>query len=137
MFKGYFTAASGMIAQQRRMDTMTNNLANMNTPGYKADQSAIRSFPEMFVQQLNKASTLTSLNQSTTPVGSLSTGVYVQDLAPNFTQGDMHQTELRTDLALQNINLPDHANIFSLLNVQTAGCNIQGTATSPWIVSVI
>lgn len=35
MLRGLSTAASGMYAQQRKTDLITNNLANMNTPGYK------------------------------------------------------------------------------------------------------
>ena len=53
MFKGFYTAASGMIAQQRRTEMLTNNMANANTPGYKADQSSVRSFPEMLLSRLD------------------------------------------------------------------------------------
>ena len=52
MFRGFNTVASGMIAQQRRTELLTNNMANANTPGFKADQSTIRSFPEMLMSRL-------------------------------------------------------------------------------------
>ncbi len=35
MLRGLYTAASGMIAQQRKHDIVTNNIANINTPGFK------------------------------------------------------------------------------------------------------
>ena len=109
MFKGFYTAASGMIAQQRRTEMLTNNMANANTPGYKADQSSVRSFPEMLLSRLayetipvDKKLTGNSL----TPMGGLHTGVYVQEINPLFSQGDMKQTDLKTDIALVNGNLP-------------------------------
>ncbi|UUZ82601.1 flagellar basal body protein [Paenibacillus sp. P26] len=36
MLRGLYTAASGMIAQQRKHDIVTNNIANINTPGFKS-----------------------------------------------------------------------------------------------------
>ena len=49
MFKGFYTVASGMLAQQRRTEMLTNNMSNANTPGYKADQAGMRAFPENYV----------------------------------------------------------------------------------------
>lgn len=46
MFRGLYTAANGMITKQRRMDTITNNLANLNTTGYKKDDHVIEAFSE-------------------------------------------------------------------------------------------
>ena len=37
MISGLYTAASGMIAQQAKQDILANNLANADTPGFKAD----------------------------------------------------------------------------------------------------
>ena len=39
LLRGFYTAATGIIAQQRRTEMLTNNLANATTTGYKADQS--------------------------------------------------------------------------------------------------
>ena len=109
MFKGFYTAASGMIAQQRRTDMLTNNMANANTPGYKADQSSLRSFPEMLLNRLNYE-TIPVDNKLTwnslTPIGKLQTGVYVQETNPLFSQGDIKATDIKTDIALVNGNLP-------------------------------
>ena len=35
MLRGFYTAASGMITQQRKTDLLTNNMANANTPGLR------------------------------------------------------------------------------------------------------
>ena len=103
MFKGFYTAASGMLAQQRKTEMLSNNMANSTTPGFKADQSSIRAFPELLQQRIGEK-TGNLLEKST--VGSLSTGVYMQEATPNFTQGDVNQTDLKTDLALINVNVP-------------------------------
>ncbi|MEW9110794.1 flagellar hook-basal body protein [Cytobacillus gottheilii] len=111
MFKGFYTVASGMLAQQRRTEMLSNNMANANTPGFKADQSAIRSFPEMLLQRMDQQSIPTEkgLNiPGNTTIGSISTGVYMQEVIPNFLQGDIKETGLNTDVSLINVNVPDN-----------------------------
>lgn len=51
LLKGLYTATSAMIAQRRRTEMLSNNIANANTSGYKADQGSMRAFPEIFAQQ--------------------------------------------------------------------------------------
>lgn len=110
MFRGFYHAASGMITQQRRVEMFTNNLANINTPGYKADQSSVRAFPEMLLQRLEtEKSPSGQVTTKMSPVGSINTGVYVQDLTPTYKQGDLNKTELNTDVALNNIFMPTNA----------------------------
>lgn len=104
LFKGFYTAASGMIAQQRRTEILTNNMSNANTPGYKADQTSVRAFPEMLLKRMDKTSipVENKLNVPLEPqIGALNTGVYLQETMPNFRQGDVRETGLKTDLALQ------------------------------------
>ncbi|WP_153730385.1 flagellar hook-basal body protein [Sporosarcina obsidiansis] len=103
MFRGFYTVGSGMIAQQRRTEMLANNMANANTPGYKAEQSTIRAFPEMFMSRLDsmRVPTEKGLNfKGLAPVGELSTGVYMQETLPLFAQGQLRETELKTDVAL-------------------------------------
>ncbi len=50
-------------------------------------------------------------------VGSLNTGVYLQETVPEFSQGDLRETGQTTDLALLNGSLPDEAG-FLFFNVQ-------------------
>ena len=49
MIRGLYTSASGMIVQMEREDTIANNIANVNTAGYKKDQTVIKQFPEFEV----------------------------------------------------------------------------------------
>lgn len=114
MLRGFYTAASGMIAQQRVQESLSNNIANVNTPGYKADQTATRSFPELLMHQIGKINNVNGFNSSTNrPIGPLSTGVYVQEMVPNFVQGDLKETGISTDVALVPSGLPDEdGNLF-------------------------
>ncbi|MFA1822473.1 flagellar hook-basal body protein [Virgibacillus oceani] len=112
MLRGFYTAASGMIATQRQQEALSNNIANANTPGYKADQATLRAFPEMLLHEIGTRNVPTSrgLNMPMhNPVGALNTGVYVQETIPNFMQGDMRETGISTDLALINGEMPDEA----------------------------
>ncbi|WP_112182180.1 MULTISPECIES: flagellar hook-basal body protein [Paraliobacillus] len=111
MLRGYYTAASGMMAQQRRQDTLANNIANAQTPGYKQDQATIRAFPELLIQRMESGSTKTSSGQLNFPmqntIGSINTGAYVQETIPDFTEGSLKETGTATDMALINGVLPD------------------------------
>ncbi|MDF9758819.1 MULTISPECIES: flagellar hook-basal body protein [Peribacillus] len=109
MLRGFYTAASGMLTQQRRTELLTNNMSNANTTGYKADQMSVRSFPEMLISNID-GKTVPAENKLNLPelsqVGGLSTGVYVQEANPLFTQGTLEETELNTDISLADENLP-------------------------------
>lgn len=103
MFRGFYTAASGMLSQQRRTEMLTNNMANANTPGFKEDQSTLRAFPEMLLQRMGKPADSAVASQ---PIGSLNTGVYMQEAIPKFIQGDVKETGSNTDMALMDILMP-------------------------------
>lgn len=110
MLRGFYTAASGMIAQQRQQEALSNNIANANTPGYKADRASLRAFPEMLLQEMGSKNLPVTNGfhlPMQNPIGSLNTGVYVQENVPDFLQGDVRETDISTDLALVNGVLPD------------------------------
>ncbi|PXW92037.1 flagellar basal-body rod protein FlgG [Streptohalobacillus salinus] len=121
MLRGYYTAASGMKTQQRRQDTLSNNIANAQTPGFKQDQATVRAFPEHLVQRMGE-SKLPTTRQFKVPfsnnVGPLTTGVYVQETLPDHTQGSLMETGMTTDVALTNGTLPDEngALLFTVQN---------------------
>lgn len=110
LYRGFYTAASGMISQQRHTEMISNNIANANTPGYKAEQTALRSFPELLIQQMGSKNIPTQhgfkqpVNRL---VGGLHTGVYAQELVPNFTQGPIRETGIETDFAIVDGDMPD------------------------------
>lgn len=94
MLRGLFTAASGMYASQRKTEMLTNNMANAQTPGYKADHTHVRAFPDMLLSRFEAG------NRRAERVGTLHTGVYVQEIVPRFIQGDLMETGRSGDLAL-------------------------------------
>ncbi|AWO74538.1 MULTISPECIES: flagellar hook-basal body protein [Geobacillus] len=109
MLRGLYTAASGMLAQERRVEMLTNNLANAETPGYKADAGAMRAFPELLMSRLEDEPIPTASRRAIptqTVIGPLVTGVYMQELIPNFRQGDVKETGLATDIALVDGQVP-------------------------------
>lgn len=98
-----------MIAQQRKTEMLANNMANANTPGFKAEQASIRSFPEMYMSSIETARIPTANGfqmKGLSPVGAVSTGVYMQETLPLFIQGQLRETELTTDVALVDGLLP-------------------------------
>jgi flagellar basal-body rod protein FlgG len=83
-----------MIAQQRRHDIVTNNIANINTPGFKGNNAVNRTFPDMLIYAMGGP------NPSQGSVGKLSTGVFAEENLLNMVQGDMRETFRKQDLAL-------------------------------------
>ncbi|WP_010630588.1 flagellar hook-basal body protein [Sporolactobacillus vineae] len=100
MIRGLYTSTAGMIAQQRQMDMLSNNLNNIDTPGYKQDQGTLRTFPEMLISRLGGDPPRNAR------VGDVSTGVYQDETIPDFTQGTLTQTGKSTDVALVTAQLP-------------------------------
>ncbi|MCP3027595.1 flagellar hook-basal body protein [Halobacillus sp. A5] len=137
MLRGFNTAASGMIANQRMQETLSNNIANSDTPGYKADQGTMRAFPELLLQQMGGETIPTSNGCLTLPtqkeLGSLNTGVYMQEAVPEFSQGDLRETGSGTDLALLNGDLPDEEG-FLFFNVQNADGEVRQTRNGNFTV---
>ncbi|TDL79016.1 flagellar hook-basal body protein [Peribacillus frigoritolerans] len=106
MLRGFYTATAGMLAQQRRTEMLSNNIANANTPGYKSDQASLKAFPEMLLQRVESSKVPAPASPT---VGTLNTGVYLQEMIPQFTQGDLRETGLSSDVALVEELVPYNA----------------------------
>lgn len=101
MLRGLYSATAGMITQQRKHDTVTNNIANLNTPGYKQVNAISRSFPEMLISLVNGGD-----GQAVKTLGRINTGVMVEENVSSFVQGDLQETNNPGDFALtSNIQL--------------------------------
>lgn len=103
MLRGFYTAASGMLAQQRRAEILSNNIANANTPGYKSEQGVTRAFPEMLLSYI-ETDLYGQVKQK--QIGPLHTGVYLQEILPQYTQGNISETNVPSDIALIEEELP-------------------------------
>lgn len=105
MLRGLYTATAGMITEQRRHDTVTQNIANMNTPGYKQVNSVARTFPEVLISLQSNSQKPTSKN-----IGKLAMGVFAEESLPSYAQGDIKDTGRNTDLSLKtNLQVIDPA----------------------------
>lgn len=96
MLRSLWTGASGMIAQQTSVDTISNNLANVNTVGYKKETVEFRS---LLYQKLQTETT--DHNGDPKPViGQVGSGVRTGAITSRFTQGNLTQTDEPFDLAI-------------------------------------
>lgn len=102
MFRGFYTAASGMLSQMRQQQMMTNNLSNINTPGYKTDRASSRAFGQMVLDRVGGEAPKVPKT-----VGELATGTYMQETMPKFRQGDLMETGNSADVALLQGEVPD------------------------------
>jgi flagellar basal-body rod protein FlgG len=98
MLKGLWTAATGMAAQQLNVDIIANNLANVNTPGFKKSRA---DFQDLMYQTLRVPGAMTAAGTQLPTgiqVGMGSRPMGVQKL---FSQGDYNQTNNELDLAIE------------------------------------
>ena len=103
MIRGWYTGASGMTAQQWRLDAVSNNLANVDVDGYKKDTAVHKAFPELLMRRLNDDGVYRHPFGSADAapiIGKIGTGVELNELFTSFEQGAMKETESDFDLAL-------------------------------------
>jgi len=97
MVRSLWTGASGMIGQQANIDTISNNLANVNTHGFKKQRAG---FEDLLYQTIKTAGT-PATEDTVVPVGiQMGHGVKLADTQRVFAQGALQQTEVPTDLAI-------------------------------------
>jgi flagellar basal-body rod protein FlgG len=97
MIRGLYTSALGMTTSQQRMDVITNNMANVNTTGYKRDHVVSHAFSDVLITRINDPGMRMLPNL---PVGRINPGLFVDDVFTQFTQGPMQLTGNALDLAL-------------------------------------
>lgn len=129
MIRGLYTAAAGMAGEQLRLDVVSNNLANADTPGFKRDVAVFHSFQEMLIARLDDGTrpgpgaqgagshggaapaqrpwpvSQRFLNpasgQGQTVLGALGTGSYVDEVWTVHAGGNLQRTDQALDLALE------------------------------------
>lgn len=97
MVKGLYTAYTGMINQEHRMDVLTNNLANANTNGYKKEGATSQSFDSVLTYKIKDISEGYHLTKR---IGYNNPGVKIGEGYTDFSQGPMKSTGNAYDLAL-------------------------------------
>ena len=103
MIKGLYTAASGMLSREIDINVVSNNLANLDTPGFKKDVTINRAFKELLVHRLNDntINVKGSVYDYRPFVGKLGTGVGVDEIATIHEQGHLRETGGGLDFALE------------------------------------
>ncbi|HEX7112573.1 MAG TPA: flagellar basal-body rod protein FlgG [Mizugakiibacter sp.] len=115
MFSALWIAKTGLDAQQTRMSVTSNNLANVNTTGFKRSRAE---FEDLLYQDVRQAGGQTS-EQTQSPSGlMLGTGVRVVGTEKLFTQGNLVQTGNSLDVAIQGrgflqVQMPDGSVAYS------------------------
>ena len=92
-------AATGMTAQQMRVETISNNLANMSTTGYNARRAE---FADLHYQQVTRPGTVNATDGTVIPAGvQLGLGVRPTAVSVNFQQGSSYVTGGDLDVAIE------------------------------------
>ncbi len=97
MMRSLWTAASGMLAQQTNLDTISNNLANVNTAGYKKDTVEFKS---LLYQTLQSTSTNNAGENKPVPA-QVGLGTRTASITTVFSQGGLQETPNDTYMAIE------------------------------------
>lgn len=97
MIRGLYTSGWSMLAGNRKMDVVSNNLANVNTNGYKKDTVIYESFPDALVKRIND--NMSALNPSG-KVGDMNMGNDVGEVFTYHTQGQLVKTDNNLDFSI-------------------------------------
>lgn len=96
MVRGLFTAYTGMLNQQYRLDTITNNLANAATTGYKREGATSRAFDDVLGVKIKDSSVSYVIQE----IGNMNLGVKIGENYTDYKQGSFKETGNTFDLAL-------------------------------------
>jgi flagellar basal-body rod protein FlgG len=115
MIRGLFTSASGMTGQQFLIDTIANNLANVNTNGFKKVRV---DFQDLLYQTIKPAGSSTDQNTRVPSGIQVGHGTRVADTQRIFSQGNLRLTENPLDLVIEGdgffrVQLADGSDVYS------------------------
>ena len=96
MLKGLYTAYTGMINEQNRVDTLSNNLANSATTGFKKEGTTSQAFKDVLAYKIKD----TSEPGIARRLGTMNMGVKIGENYVDYSQGPFHETGNDFDLAL-------------------------------------
>lgn len=103
MIKGLYTAGSGMMLNMAKQDAIANNIANVNSAGFKKATTVSRAFPEMLMSRLGENKKEDFGRYTPEPIeqiGGLGTGAALDGVYTDFSIGHLKQTGHTTDFAL-------------------------------------
>lgn len=92
MFQGYYDLASNMIPQNRNMNIISTNIANVSTPGYKTDRLIESTFREEMIYRYDQ--------EGKTPVGTVSRMNVADERVTDYSEGGLRETGQAMDVGL-------------------------------------
>lgn len=96
MVKGLYTAYTGMINEQKRLDVLSNNLANADTNGFKKEGTTSQSFADTLAIKIKDSSDY----YLPKGLGDISLGVHIGETYTDYSQGNFKVTDNKYDVAL-------------------------------------
>lgn len=98
MYKGVYSAAMGMLADITKLDTVSNNLANAETTGYKSDNLAFKTYLEKNLYSFNPMPQEKKVK--ITKVGSFEQALILDEVKTNLSQGTIEHTGNKLNFAI-------------------------------------
>ena len=114
MVRGLYTTYTGMVNEQKRLDVISNNLANADTVGYKTERVASQAFDDMLAIKIRD----NSVGYQDQAIGSMSLGVKIGEVYTDYGQGAYVETGNTFDLAI------DGAGFFTMRCPTKSGDNV-------------
>ena len=96
MTKGFYNLTSGILSKSRRLDTVANNMTNLSTSGYKAEQYTDSTFQEVLISRVGNKD-----KSSPTVIGEESYILAPSQLYVDYSQGSLEETGLTLDFAIE------------------------------------
>lgn len=97
MIKGLYTAYTGMVNEQHRLDTLANNVANVDTNGYKKEGATSQAFDDVLAYKIKDVSEAGNLPRR---MGVLNPGVKIGENYLDWSEGSFRETGNTYDLAI-------------------------------------
>lgn len=111
MLRGLYTAWTGMVNEQKRLDVISNNMANADSVGFKDERVTSQAFDQVLAIKVRDGSE--AYHNET--IGHLSLGVKIGEVYTDYSQGSVRQTNGTYDVALSG------SGFFTLNVVDKAG----------------
>ena len=103
MQTGYYASAAGMVTQFNRLDTIANNLANVNTVGFKEDNLVVGDFMRIYQEKRDELPNANQTKEGAKFINrTMTRAPQVVDAFTNFSVGTMQKTDNAFDFALSN-----------------------------------
>lgn len=134
-----YTAATGMDALETKLDVIANNMANINTTGFKKDRA---NFEDLFYRQYRAPGALDADGSITSTGIEVGLGTRVSSTQTNYTQGSAQTTSNPLDFAIEGrgffrVSDPNGGFLYTRagnFGVNAVGQLVLGSATTGWIL---